>query len=111
MEQQIIDYALSLPLTYEDYPFDSQCVAVHHTQNKKIFLLFVKQQDQSLLNLKCDPFQADFWRSAYSWIIPAYHMNKTHWNSIILNENPVWEIVMGMIDDSYSLTKPKRKKK
>lgn len=106
--QKCLDYGLSLPSTCQECPFDDSSVALRHYQNKKIFALFIHRSEGILLNLKCEPMQADFWRNAFEWVIPGFHMNKTHWNSILLNSRPDWEILQGMVYDSYTLTKPKQ---
>ena len=71
------------------------------------------------LNLKCDPFEADFLRSVYKSVIPGYHMNKTNWNTITMGSDyanvcvcdvPEDEIHR-MIEQSYDLIKPKAKKR
>jgi Uncharacterized protein conserved in bacteria len=61
--------------------------------------------------VKCDPEWRDFWRSAFISIVPAYHMNKEHWNSIVLVGTVPENVIQRMISESYELTKPKLKKK
>lgn len=61
--------------------------------------------------MKCDPEWRDFWRSAFISIVPAYHMNKEHWNSIVLVGTVPENVIQRMISESYELTKPKLKKK
>lgn len=107
LQEQIIEYGLSFPATYLDYPFDDSSIALRHERNSKIFALFVRRTNTTLLNLKCEPMRADFWRSAYEAVIPGFHMNKTHWNSIQLHMELPWDVLQSMIEDSYSLTKPK----
>lgn len=60
--------------------------------------------------MKCNPEWRDFWRSAFESIVPAYHMNKEHWNSIILDGTIPQMDIERMIAESYELTKPKSKK-
>ena len=62
------------------------------------------------LNLKCDPDLAYMWRNTFESVIPAYHMNKYHWNSVILDGNVHVDAIQTMIADSYDLTKPKDKR-
>lgn len=108
--QKIIDYCLTLPGVYLDYPFDDVTPALRHSANKKIFALLLEHAGQPMLNLKCEPMQADFWRSVHSAVIPGYHMNKNHWNSVLLYGLVPDNDIMQMIFDSYTLTKPKAKK-
>ena len=60
------------------------------------------------INVKCDPNLTYMWRSSYKSVVPAYHMNKYHWNSIILDGMVPDADIKNMIDDSFDLTKPKR---
>lgn len=96
---------------YEDYPFhDGNWALMRHKSNKKTFACIYEREGRVWVNVKCDPEWRDFWRSAFSSVIPAYHQNKEHWNSIILDgEIPEFEIVR-MIDESYRLTKGKETK-
>ena len=64
--------------------------------------------DQIWINVKCDPAWRDFWRSAFESIVPAYHMNKEHWNSIILDGTIPQEDIERLILESYELTKPRK---
>jgi predicted DNA-binding protein (MmcQ/YjbR family) len=94
-------YLLSKPEAEEYYPFDDH-TAVFKVQGK-MFALLIKKQGQPLLNLKCDPAHAIELRDVFIEIIPAYHMNKRHWNSVILDGDlPIGEIER-LIDHSYGL--------
>lgn len=55
------------------------------------------------LSLKCEPFHAQALRSMFDSIIPGYHLNKDHWNTIILDGSIPVSLIKKMIDDSYSL--------
>ena len=57
------------------------------------------------LNVKTDPNYSDILRNAYDYIIPAYHMNKEHWNTIIVDEKVDNNLVKELIEQSYQLTK------
>ena len=57
------------------------------------------------LNVKTDPNYSDILRNTYDYIIPAYHMNKEHWNTIIVDEKVDKTLVKEMIEQSYQLTK------
>ena len=54
-------------------------------------------------NVKCDPEKAEELREMYSSVIPAFHMNKKHWNTVILNGQVNAKLIREMIDDSYEL--------
>jgi predicted DNA-binding protein (MmcQ/YjbR family) len=100
----LMDFCLTLAGAYEDYPFDFEIPAMRHRGNRKIFALFLEHDGRQLLNLKCEPFMAMFWRDAFNFVIPACHMNKEHWNSVVLDGAVPLEIVKDMIADSYRLT-------
>ena len=57
------------------------------------------------LNVKTDPNYSDILRNTYDYIIPAYHMNKEHWNTIIVDEKVDENLVKELIEQSYQLTK------
>ena len=112
--QEIIDYCLAFPAVYEDYPFDSitdpgKWTAMRHRSNTKTFAFIYERHGKLCVNLKCDPFEADFLRQAYADVTPGYHMNKTHWNTISLGGDVPDEILKRMIERSYDLIVPKRK--
>lgn len=106
-KEEIIKYCLSLLNTFEDYPFpeDNITVAMKHCNNKKWFALIMEVKGKLYLNIKTDPNYSDILRNTYSYIIPAYHMNKEHWNTIIIDNNVDKQIVKELIEQSYELTK------
>lgn len=100
------DYLLAKPSTIEDFPFGVD-VAVFKVCDKMFALLATHTNDRNVIeeriNLKCDPEQAYMLRDVFSAVIPGYHMNKKHWNTVILDGSiPVGEIER-MIDHSYAL--------
>lgn len=105
-KQSIIKYSLSLPNTYEDYPFpdDRISLVMKHKENNKWFALITEVKGEIYLNVKTDPNYSDILRNAYNYIIPAYHMNKEHWNTIIVSRNVDETIVKELIKQSYDLT-------
>ena len=105
----VIEYCNTLPGTYADNPFDETSTAIRHARNKKMLLLMFYRDDKLWVNLKCEPMEADFWRRIYKSVISGYHMNKTHWNSVILDNSVPPEVIKEMINDSYDLTKGKLK--
>lgn len=113
--RELIEYCLTYPDAYEDYPFDERADApdawtvLRHGLNKKSFA-FVYERDGLCVNLKCEPEQADFFRKVYTGVAPAYHMNKQHWNTVHLNSDVPWDKLRDLIEQSYRLTMPKRGK-
>jgi predicted DNA-binding protein (MmcQ/YjbR family) len=105
--QELIDCCLGLPAAYEDYPFGESWLVMRHRSNSKSFAMIFESGDYTWVNLKCKPVQAEFWRSVYASIVPAYHMNKQHWNSVILDGTVPADVIRDMVIDSYDLIKPK----
>ena len=104
--KDVINFCLSLGDSYEDYPFhDDNWTIMRHRKNRKMFAAIYERQGHIWLNLKCAPADSFFWRSTYSSVIPAYHMNKEHWNSVILDSSVPEQDVKIMISESYALTK------
>ena len=94
-------YLLSQPEAWEDFPFGIH-VAVMKI-GKKMFATLAQSGDQASMNLKCDPDEALILRDIFPAITPGYHMNKRHWNTIVLDGSiPAGEIER-MIDSSYTL--------
>ena len=111
--KEIIEYCLTFVNAYEDYPFEDKnwCV-IRHRDNRKVFAWIFEKDGSTWINLKCDPSWSDFWRSTYKSVIPAYHLNKIHWNSVILDGTVPESDVQSMIRDSFNLTtkKPRKQK-
>ena len=104
---EIIEYCLTLENTFKDCPFpdDFESVTMKHCKNKKWFALIMNVKNKLYLNVKTDPNYSDILRNTYDYIIPAYHMNKEHWNTIIVDEKVDKTLVKEMIEQSYQLTK------
>ncbi|HWQ51727.1 MAG TPA: MmcQ/YjbR family DNA-binding protein [Terriglobales bacterium] len=110
--QELINHCLTFPAAYEDYPFDDAADAgawtvMRHRANKKSFALIYERGGQLCVNLKCEPFEADFLRRAYAGVTPAYHMNKVHWNTVTLCSDVPEAELLRQIARSYDLIKPK----
>ncbi|MFR9201485.1 MAG: MmcQ/YjbR family DNA-binding protein [Candidatus Gastranaerophilaceae bacterium] len=113
--QKLIDFCLTCPADYEDYPFDSIADArawtvMRHRTNKKSFVLIYERNAKLCVNLKCEPLEADFLRQAFANVTPAYHMNKVHWNTVTLDGDVPEDKLKRMIGRSYDLIKPKVRK-
>lgn len=95
---------------YQDYPFDDNWTAIRHIGNTKTFAFIYEYKGQMRLNLKTYPELISIWLQTYPCVQPAYHMNKRHWISVILDGSQDDDVIGGFITDSYKLTKPKLKK-
>jgi predicted DNA-binding protein (MmcQ/YjbR family) len=109
--RELIDLCLELPQAYEDYPFDEFTPVLRHEASKKMFALVGEHNGRLSINLKCDPFEADFLRQTFADIIPGWHMNKQHWNTVILGGNVPIEELRRQIENSYDLIKPKARRR
>lgn len=79
--KQIEAFILSLPGARLDYPFGKD-VAVYKVGDK-MFALIAEDKDPVRLSLKCDPQLAEILREKYETVLPGYHLNKKHWNTIV----------------------------
>lgn len=109
------DYILSMPNVVLDYPFGKD-VAVYKVfvpsgathrdvaqGDRKMFALIQEGKDPVRISLKCDPILAEVLRAKYDTIMPGYHLNKKHWNTLVLSGQIPWEDVQGFIRHSYDL--------
>ena len=85
----------------EDMPFGPSTLVFKVVG--KMFALIGLDDDPQRINLKCDPDFAQVLRQRYAGIIPGYHMNKRHRNTVVLDGGVPDDLVVEMIDDSYNL--------
>ena len=106
--KKVIDYCSSLPEAKEDYPFglDVQVFKI----KDKLFAILTKRQGIHRVNLKCHPEEALILREIFEGVLPGYHMNKMHWNTVLINNSIPDEEIKRMIDRSYCLVVRKLKK-
>ena len=109
----LIAYCMDKPGVEETFPFDDQ-VLVFKIMGK-MFAACNITEEPVRVNLKCNPEWAIELRDEYPDILPGYHMNKKHWNTVIISEGELEQsLILKMIDHSYdlvvkSLTKAKKK--
>lgn len=96
-------YILSMPNSRLEYPF-GEGVAVYKT-GEKMFALISEGKDPVQLSLKCDPQLAVLLREKYEEVMPGYHLNKKHWNTMVLTGQLEWDEVKDLIRHSYELVK------
>jgi predicted DNA-binding protein (MmcQ/YjbR family) len=99
--ETIRKYCLNKRSVTESFPFGNDTLVFK--VSGKIFLLLSLEASPLQFNVKCDPEQAEILREEYSSVIPAFHMNKKHWNSVILDGNVPSGLIREMIDASYRL--------
>ncbi len=102
--EEAVNYGLSFPDTFLDAPFrDGGWQLIRYRRNKKAFLWVYERNGFINLNVKAEPDKGYFWRRLYGSVIPGYHQNKEHWNTIILDGTIPDEDVKMMIEESYEL--------
>lgn len=94
-------YLLSRPETVEDFPFGPD-VAVFKIKGK-MFATLATQDGLARTNLKCDPDEAQALRDIFPGVLPGYHMNKKHWNTVLLDGSVPDHEIERMMDRSYGL--------
>jgi len=103
-QKTVEDYVLSMPNTVREYPFGEE-VAVYKVSDK-MFALMREVGEPIQLSLKCDPGLAEVLRQRYETVVPGYHLNKKHWNTLILTGQLSWPEVQDLIRHSYYLVAP-----
>lgn len=102
--EEALEYGLTFDLTYQDTPFsDTNWVLVRVRPSGKTFLWTYERDGFINLNVKVDPVKAPFLRRAFKSVIPGYHLNKEHWNTIILDGTVPDKDIKMMIAESYDL--------
>jgi len=95
------EYVLSLPGAVLEYPF-GEGVAVYKVHDK-MFALIAEDKQPVNVSLKCDPQLSTILRDKYETVMPGYHLNKKHWNTLVLTGQLPWEEVQALIRHSYDL--------
>ena len=102
--EEALSYGLSFPDTYQEAPFHDQNWQLVRVKGSKRAFLWTYEMDGYIhLNVKVNPEWRDFWRSTFASVIPAYHQNKEHWNTVILDGTIPDADVKRMIAESYDL--------
>lgn len=102
--EEALEYGLTFPGTYVDAPFhDRNWQLVRVKPSEKAFLWTYERNGYINLNVKVDPEWRDFWRDAFEAVIPGWHQNKEHWNTIILDGSIPDDTIRDMIAQSYDL--------
>ena len=97
---EILDYCLAKKAVTENFPFDNETLVMK--VDTKMFLLMSLERQPLSINVKTDPEWSAELREQYPQITGAYHMNKTHWNSVSV-DGLKRELILQLIDHSYEL--------
>lgn len=98
--EELREYCISKKGATESFPFDENTL-VFKVMNK-MFALTSLNKDLSV-NLKCNPDKAIELRDSFTAVLPGYHMNKRHWNTILINNTISTLLIKEWIDHSYNL--------
>ena len=102
--EEALSYGLSFPDTYQEAPFhDDNWQLIRVKGSKKAFLWVYEKDGIIQLNVKANPEWRDYWRDAFASVIPGYHQNKEHWNTILLDGTVPDDAVRTMIAESYDI--------
>ena len=109
--QDLIDFCLTFPGAYEDYPYDhiskpGSVAVMRHNANKKSFATVYERNGRLCVTLKCEPMEADFLRQTYR---DVEAMKSPVWNYVYVGGDVPEEELRSMIGSSYDLTKLKQK--
>ena len=99
----LIDYCLQLPHCEESTPFGPDTLV--YKVGGKVFAITGVDAFPAFANLKCDPERSLVLREQYDGITPGYHMNKKHWNSVVLDGRVPAALIRELVDHSYELVK------
>lgn len=105
--KEIHEYLLTFPNTWLDFPFgeDVSVYKIGHADKGggKMFALIAENSKPLRISLKCDPLLAEKLRETYETVLPGYHLNKKHWNTIICTGQVPDDELKGFITHSYNL--------
>lgn len=99
--EEIREFCLSKKAVEESFPFDNDTLVFK--VGGKIFLLLSISSKPLQFNVKCQPDKAVELRENYSFVLPGYHMNKTHWNTIVCDREIPKKLLYDWINHSYEL--------
>ncbi|HEV7349606.1 MmcQ/YjbR family DNA-binding protein [Telluribacter sp.] len=99
--ENLRDLCIALPGVTEEFPFGEETLV--YKVMGKIFLLTSLNSDTFRFNVKCEPEKAEELREQYPSVLPGYHMNKKHWNTIVVDGSVPDKVLRSWIVDSYSL--------
>ena len=111
--EEYLDFCREIAGATVDQPFneDFETYIARHADNQKWFSAILWHEGRVLINLKCDPIEGEFLKSVYDGIVPAYHMNKTHWITVYPESDVPDELIRQLTMNSFRMTETKRRKK
>ena len=112
--ETILEFVSKLPGVTQGFPFDNKTLVfkVGNKAKEKIFAL-LDIEDFKSVNLKCNPERSVKLRSEFEGVIPGWHMNKKHWNTVSFDGSVPDKLILELVDHSYDLifnSLPKQKR-
>ena len=111
-KHEYLDFCRGIAGVVVDQPFDEDfnTYIARHADTRKWFAAVLEHRGVEMVNLKCDPIESEFLQSVYDGVRPGYHMNKTHWISVLFQSDVPDELFRQLTMASFRLTDKKRKK-
>jgi len=98
---ELRECCLSFPGAEETFPFGPR-TSVFKVEGK-MFALSALGEDSLRVSVKCEPALAEALRAAHASVLPGYHLNKRHWNTLVLDGSLTDAVLRDMVEDSYDL--------
>jgi predicted DNA-binding protein (MmcQ/YjbR family) len=98
---ELRDVCLAFPGSTETFPFGPETSAFKVAG--KIFALSRLAESPIRVSLKCEPLLAEQLRAAHASVLPGYHLNKRHWNTVMIDGSMPDRMIKDMVEDSYDL--------
>ena len=111
-KKEIFEYIKNQYNIVPEYLWDNtpDVPVFRHNDTKKWFGIIMHVNGEEYFNVKTEPDYSDLLRNTYDYIIPAYHMNKEHWNTLIISRNVDKSLIYELIDRSFGLTRNNKRK-
>ena len=110
--KQAEEFLLALPSVWLDYPFGEDVAVYKVGKNEdgggKMMAIIAEKSSPLKISLKCDPILAVTLRERYETVVPGYHLNKKHWNTILCTGQLSDNEIEDLIRHAYELVKPTR---
>ena len=102
----------SMPGAQTDQPFEGDFVSTiaRHGDSRKWFAACLQWNGRDIVNLKCDMLRGEFWRGQFTGVVPGYHMNKIHWNTVYFDSDVPDDLLKQMTMASFRLTEARKRR-
>ena len=112
-KDEYIDFCRAIAGAEADRTFDNDfdTFVLRHALTRKWFGIIMLHDGRWIVNLKVDPMEGEFLQKAYKGVLPAYHMNKHHWITVVFGSDVPDEELVRLTYNSFSLTDKKKREK